>query len=376
MKRLTVLQLFSDENWTGPAEPVLSLSKELARRGHRVYFACSQRKGKLRGWVKAAGIPLIEALKLDHHSNPINDLHDMLTLPRILKAYEVDIIHMNLSHDHAIGALGGGWGKKRPYLVRTVHRAVPRLSLWEKFLYGKMADRIITVCESVRGKLIDNLGIAPAKVTTIYGAVDIDRFSPANEGDSIKDELGLSSGIPVVGMVAPLQSYRKHRCLFEAIPQIKEAVPGTKFLLVGHGGSYRSVLKKLARKLNIEDDLIYTGYRDRDFPQVLAAMDVKVFLAPGADGSCRAVLEAMAMGKPVVAAPVGPILDMARDGFPGSIINPEDKTSLARAVVTFLEDKALAKGEGERGRRLVEKYFREDIRAERVEEVYASLIGR
>lgn len=375
MRRLTILQLFSDENWTGPAEPVISLSKELAGRGHRVYFACSRRKGKLRERVKAAGIPLIEALRLDHHYNPISNLHDILTLPRVLRAYEVDIIHTNFSHDNAIGFLGGGWGKKRPYLVRTVHSAMPRLGLWERFLYGKMADRVITVCESVRGKLIDDLGLAPNKVTTIHGAVDIDRFSPANKGDSIKEELGLSPETPVVGMVAPLRSYRKHRCLLETIPRIKEAVPETKFLMVDHAGrSHQPVLKKLARKLKIEDDIIYTGYRDRDFPQVLAAMNVKVFLVPGADGSCRAVLEALATGKPVVAAPVGPIPEMAGDGFPGFIVNPEDKASFAKAVVVLLKDKALAKGKGESGRRLVEKYFREDIQAERVEEVYASLM--
>ncbi|MCD5390549.1 glycosyltransferase family 4 protein [candidate division NPL-UPA2 bacterium] len=267
-------------------------------------------------------------------------------------------------------------GEKRPFLVRTVHRAVPHTGLLEKFLYSKMADRIITVCESARRKLIDHLGLAPTRVTTISGAVDTDRFSPANKGGLIKKELGLSLDIPVVGMAAPFQSYRKHRSLFEAIPRIKEAVPGTKFLLVGHGGSYQSVLKKLAQKLNIEDDLIYTSYRDRDFPQVLAVMDVKVFLAPGADGFCRAVLEAMATSKPVVAAPVGPIMDIARDKFPGFIVNPEDSASLAKAVSILLQDKTLAEGKGESGRKLVEKYFREDIRAERVEEVYASLLRR
>lgn len=373
MKSLNILQLFSDENWTGPADPVLSLSKELSKKGHRVYFACAYLRGRLKGRVKAAGIPLIDALRLDRHFNLIDDMHDISTLPKILAAYKIDIIHTNLSHDHAIGALGKCWQKKYPYLVRTIHRALPRLSPWERFLYTKMSDKIITVCESARKEIIQKFNIPAEKITTICGAVDVKKFNPENKGAGIREKLGLEKDIPLVGMIAPLQPHRKHQLFFEAISEIIKIIPETKFLLIGHGGSYLSILEKLARKLKIEKSIIYTGYWDEGFPELLGAIDVKVFLVPGSDGSCRAVLEAMATGKPIVSAPVGPILDIMGEEFPGIIINPENKNSFAEGVLTFLKDKSLAEEKGKQGRKLVEERFREEVRAEKVEKVYASL---
>lgn len=371
MRKLNILQLYSDCRWTGPAEPVLSLSRELAKRGHRVLFAY-RGGGPLESRAGKEDVDTITDLKLNRYFNFSDNIHDLVTLPKILKRYRVDIIHTHLSHDHLMGALANIHNRK--CLVRTVHEAAPRRRMpGEGILFKGMTKGIITVCESARRELINGLSLSPERVKTIYGAVDIERFSPSIKGNRVRQEFGLSEDVPVAGVVARFHDHGKHSYFLEAIPEVKKAVPRAKFFLVGRG-KYRSVLEDMIKRLGIIEEVIFTGQRYEDYPEVLAAMDVKVYLIAGTDGSCRAVLEAMAMGKPVVAAPVGSIPDMARDGFPGLVVNPEDKTALAKAVAALLKDKALAKRKGERGRRLVEKYFREDMRAEKVEEVYASLL--
>lgn len=375
MKSLRILQLYSDHRWTGPAEPVLSLSKELIRRGHRVLFACATKPTtRLENRVRKAGLPVLTDLMLNRYFDLFDNFYDVITLPKVLKEYKIDILHTHLSHDHIIGALGNKLCRKKAYLVRTVHEAVPRhRTSLERFVYRKMTDRVITICESARESLIQDLKEDSAKVKTIHGAVDIKRFNPRIKGGKIREKFGFDEKVPVAGVIAHLHDHGKHEYFLKAIPEVKKAVPNAKFFIVGRG-SHRPTLEKLVKELNITDDVIFVGHWDEDFPQVLAALDVKVYLVPGFDGSCRAVLEAMAMEKPVVAAKVGPLPETIKDGLTGFLVDPEDTSSLACAIVRLLKDKELARKMGRRGRRLIEEEFREHIRAVRTEEVYYDLM--
>ncbi|KKK43665.1 hypothetical protein LCGC14_3168080, partial [marine sediment metagenome] len=111
-----------------------------------------------------------------------------------------------------------------------------------------------------------------------------------------------------------------------------------------------------------------------DYSQVLASLDLEVFLVPGSDGSCRAVLEALAMAKPVVSAKVGPIPEIMENGREGILIDdPFDTTSLAKAIIRMLKDKELAGRIGEAGRKLMER-FTPERRTTRIEKIYRSLI--
>jgi len=353
----------------------LSLSKELIRRGHRVLFACATKPTtRLEDRVRKAGLPVLTDLRLNRYFNLFDNFYDVITLPQVLKKHRIDILHTHLSHDHVIGILGNSLCRRKVFLVRTVHEAVPRhRTPLERFVYRKMTDRIITICESARESLIQDLKEDSAKVKTIHGAVDIKRFNPRIKGDKIREKFGLDEKLPVAGVIAHLHDHGKHEYFLKAIPEVKKAASNAKFFIVGRG-SHRPALEKLVKELNIIDDVIFAGHWDEDLPQVLAALDVKVYLVPGFDGSCRAVLEAMAMEKPVVAAKVGPLPETIKDGLTGFLVDPEDTSALACAIVRLFKDKKLARKMGRRGRRLIEEEFREHIRTARTEEVYYDLM--
>ncbi len=372
MNGLNILHLYSDENWTGPAESVLNLLKELNKKGHKVFFAgVTKRRGRFLPKIKEAGIPVIENLNLDRKSHPLNYFKNLINLARVLKKEKIDIIHTHFRYDHILAS----FIKRRDLLIRTLHRAdLEKVNFQERFTLRYKTDYIIAISKAIREKIIQNLGIESERISTIYGAVDSNKFNPQLSGNKIREEFEIDTDVPTVGMVAPLQPYRKHFHLLRTIPQVRKEFPKVKFLLIGSIGSYQKVLEEEIKKLGISDSVIFAGYRDEDYPQVLASLDLEVFLIPGSDGSCRAVLEALAMAKPVVSAKVGPITEIMENGREGTLIDdPGDTTSLGEAIIRILKDKELARRTGEAGRRLIGRFTPEN-RAAQIEKIYYSLM--
>ncbi|MBU4560705.1 glycosyltransferase, partial [bacterium] len=165
MKRLNILHLYSDENWTGPAESVLSLLKELDRRGHKAFFAgITKKRGRFLLRVREAGIPVIENLNLDRKSHPPNYLKNLATLPRVLKKEKINIIHTHFRYDHILAS----FVKKRVSLVHTLHRAdLDKVNFQERFILRHKTGYIITISKAIKEKVIRNLGIERERISTI-----------------------------------------------------------------------------------------------------------------------------------------------------------------------------------------------------------------
>ncbi|MCK4648208.1 glycosyltransferase, partial [bacterium] len=128
---MNILHLYSDENWTGPAESVLNLLKELSKKGHKAFFAgVTKRRGKFLPKIRETGIPVIESLNLDRKSYPLNYLKNLAILPRVLKKAKIDIIHTHFRYDHILAS----FVKKRVPLVHTLHRAdLDKVNFQERF---------------------------------------------------------------------------------------------------------------------------------------------------------------------------------------------------------------------------------------------------
>jgi len=367
-----ILHLYSDENWTGPAESVLNLLRELNKKGHRAVFAgVTKRRGKFFPRVREAGIPVVENLNLDRKSQPLNYFKNLTNLARILKKEKIDIIHTHFRYDHILAS----FVKKRVPLVHTLHRAdLDKVNFQERFMLRHKTDHIITISKAIKEKVVQDLGIEPERISTIYGAVDNNKFNPQLSGDKIKEEFEIDKDTPVVGMIAPLQPYRKHLHLLRTIPQVRKECSKVKLLLIGSIGSYQKVLKEEIERLKISGSVIFIGYRDEDYPQVLASLDLEVFLVPGSDGSCRAVFEVLAMAKPVVSAKVGPIPEIMKNGREGILIDSTDNIALlTKAIVRILKNKDLARRMGRAGRRLMER-FTPESRAAQIEKIYYLLM--
>ncbi|HZS31957.1 MAG TPA: glycosyltransferase family 4 protein [Methylomirabilota bacterium] len=368
MRALRLLHLVANRWWTGNAEPAVDLARALQARGHAVWFACVPGDA-LEEHARAAGLTVVPGLALERTARPWRLLGEVAAVRRVLRERRIDLVHAHQTHDHWIAALARGTQPAR--LVRSVHhrRAVHRDpgSAW---LFGR-TDAVIAVSDGIRARL-RAVGVLEERLRLVPGAVDAARFPPELDGAAVRAELGLGDA-PVVGCVARLVPGRGHDVLLHAVARLRARLPAVRLVLVGRG-EHRPALETLVGALDLASTVVFAGYRGPDLPAMLAALDCVVLLGAGSEESCRAVLEAMAARRPVVAAPVGAVPETVVDGETGILVAPE-ADAVARAVEAVLRDPARARRLGEAGRRRVETLFTPVRRAERVEAVYARVLG-
>lgn len=369
MRPLRILHVVANRWWTGTADPALDLARALKERGHAVWFACV-RGDVLEAHVRASGVPLVEELSLERTASPLRIGAEVRALRRVLRSLEIDVVHAHQTHDHWLAALARRGTEVR--LVRTVHhRRAAHTGSLGRWLWRR-TDALIAVSEGITERL-RAVGAPAGAVTVVAGAVDVERFTPAAAGATVRAELGLGEA-PVAGCVARMVPGRGHEVLLRAAARLRDRLSGARVVLVGRGEA-RPALEGLVRDLGLERTVVFAGYRGADLPATLAALDCVAFLGAGSEESCRAVLEAMAAGRPVVAARVGAVPEIVIDGETGWLVEaaPEPVASRLEAL---LAEPARARAMGRAGRQRVEALFTPARRAAMVEGVYGRVVAK
>jgi len=169
--------------------------------------------------------------------------------------------------------------------------------------------------------------------------------------------------------VSRLSTNRGHETLLAGFKALLDHVPEARLLLVGKGETLRH-LERRVEDLGLARAVVFTGYRDRDLPAVLAAGDCFALMGAGSDESCRAALEAMAAARPVVARRVGALPETVVDGETGVLLDDENPERVAAALGRLLTDRAVASSMGRAGRRRAEEEFSAERAVSIVEAVY------
>lgn len=191
--------------------------------------------------------------------------------------------------------------------------------------------------------------------------IDLARFHPNRPAT-----LGLPR--PVVGCVCTLAAHKDPVTFVEAAALVSRVRPGVRFVMVGDG-PMRTQLEALARARDVS--VTFTGRRD-DVEGVLQGMDIFAY-TPLIESFGLAPIEAMAMGLPVVCAPLGGLRDFVVDGQNGLLVPPRDPHALAAAIVSLLDDPPLRERMGRVGRRWAETRFSAEVLAARHVELYRAL---
>lgn len=368
---LTVLHLAANRWWTGSADPTIRLGAALRARGHRVLLGVI-RGDRFEAKAREAAVELIDGLRLEPRGAPVGFLRDVVRLRHLVRAERVDVIHAHHSHDHWLSV----FVRSRPDgagpvpVVRTFHsfRSVKR-SRVAAWLYRR-TSAFFAVSRRIESRCAD-AGLPADKTFWIPGTADLPRFDGNADPRPVREEFKLGDA-PVIVSVARLAPNRGHERLLSGFRRLLAEVPGAKLLLVGKGES-RPRLEGLVAELGLSDDVIFTGYRDRDLPAVLAAADCFALMAAGSDDSCRAALEAMAAALPVVAPRVGALPETVVHGETGLLID-DTPESVARALAAILGDRARGRAMGAAGRRRAHEVFSPERSVETVERVYQSLV--
>jgi len=373
-----VLHLFANWKWTGPAEPAVALAASLAARGHEILFACGQEVGTLPNEVaneaRARGLSPIARFHLGKHRHPIYDRLDARALRLLLKKQKPELIHCHLPNDQRIAA-DAAKGLGIP-IVRSLYDGDPPALDTDHRAQLTGAAGVITISERMRDAVVSRFGVPPARCVAIDGAIDLKRFNPKSKSlPNLRTEYGLAKDDFVVGIVARMQKHRRFEIFFEALTKVAAAVPSLKILLVGRGTWMEEVAVKPAARRELAGKAIFTGYRrGAEYVATLACMDVKVYLTPGSDGSCRAARECMAMGVPIVAAKRGHLIDLVDDGVTGILVD-DDPDQLAAALVRLATKPDERAQMADASWKKSQKRFGLPQQAKAVEAFYAQILG-
>jgi glycosyltransferase involved in cell wall biosynthesis len=213
-----------------------------------------------------------------------------------------------------------------------------------------ITDSFIAVAESHGRFLAKNLKISEDRVAVISNGVDTTRFAPHPDIAAVRCELGIGPTDPVVGIVAALRPEKNHDLFLAMARQVVNQLPAARFLIVGDGPC-RDAIQQRSRELEIADQVMMLGSRN-DVPHLLAAMNVFA-LTSHIEANPVSILEAMSVGRPVVATNVGSIHEAVAEGHTGFLVTPGDADRFAERVLQLLQEPLMCESMGVAARKAV-----------------------
>lgn len=234
-------------------------------------------------------------------------------------------------------------------------------------------DAVIAISRQVEESLIAG-GVTASRVRTLYSGIDLSGNQPTPNGWAIRQMIGAPNGAVLLGTIANLFPRKGYEVMLRALPAIIRAVPTVQYLIVGSDESgYADRLERLAQELKIAGHVHMVGFQDPVQP-FLAALDLYVHPAL-MEGFGIAVVEAMAMGKAVVATTTGGIPEVVAQGETGLLVPPGDAESLAVAVVSLLEDQVRREQMGRNGMVRAQERFSLAASVMQMEQLYGEVLA-
>lgn len=375
-KKIRVLHLISGDLWAGAEAQAFVLVSSLFGLPELDLTVIILNEGKLAKELRRIGLQVVVIDESAHGFFPVLRL-----IKENLKDRNIDILHSHRYKENVLGALLKKSGTVR-YLVQTVHglgEPFKGLKMLKARLYNfldlhytrKYFDKVHTVSFDIREKL--NRKIDAAKLVTIHNSTNTADTTVTRSADEIRSELGIGENQLIVGSAGRMVPVKGYDIFLRAARIILEKKPETRFILAGDGPLLQELVDT-AREMGIQKHVMFLGFRD-DPVDVINALDVFVVCSHN-EGIPMVLLEAMALGKAVVATKVGGIPEIIRNDISGLLVEPGDVEGLASACMRILDKPAVRKKLENESEKRIKEQFTSEVQRERVLRMYHQLMSR
>ena len=312
----------------------------------------------------------------------IRHVSGVYTLTQLIRAHGCQVVHTHLWNADVLGGLAARIACVPS--VATVHGAyflpisitgARKVRRWAfsriyRSIYGTFNRVVATsayVADDLRSRA--GIGVPDASLEVIYNGIDLGRLDdlrvPAGHGAACAWR-----GRPRIITLANFFPIKGHEWLIRAVPAVVEKFPDVEFLLAGDGEN-REAMEQLTRELRVEKNVTFSGSVANPVPLLLES---DLFLLPSiSEGLSIALLEALALGVPVVATTGGGTPEVIESGETGVLVPPASADALARAIVELLTDRPRALRLAANGQEMVRQRFSDEKMVRRVESIYQSL---
>lgn len=379
MRILQVTPFFSPVHG-GSAEVPYQLSKELAKRGHKVTIYTSDYKlsqdyissiprvevHPFKTWSSWANLYVTPGItnkaKEETKHFDIIHMHNYRTFQNLViarYAREYDIPYVLQTHGSATTFFQKGW------LKRTFDK------LWG-YRISRDAARVIAVTK-IEAEQYKSMGVGEDRIEVVPNGIDLSEFDNLPERGNFRKKYGLDDSQRTILYLGRIDRIKGLDLLAEAFAGLSKKLTEARLVIVGPEDGYLSSLKKLITNLEISNNVLFIGplYGQE---KLQAYVDADVYVLPSSyEIFGITVLEACACGTPVIVTDRCGIADII-DGKAGLVVPPE-RDALSTAIAAILRDKERAQEFGEKGKSLVRENFNWERIAGQVENVYLSCLA-
>lgn len=343
---------------------VLGLKETPGVEVHLVSGAETGPEGSLAGAFDGSPETLTLLPELVRSIEPWKDLLARRRLTEIFRAQKPDIVHTHSGKAGVLGRLAAHQARV-PVIIHTIHGPSfgPFQGPIANFAFrsaerraAKVTTHFVTVADAMKRQyLAAGIG-SPQQYTKIFSGFRLQPFLSATNDPALRARHGIAPGDIVIGKIARITDLKGHDDLFAIAPELVRRIPQIKFLLVGDG-PWRSRFELKARSLGLEKQFIFTGLvPPEQVPELVGIMDLLAHLSRR-EGLARALPQALAAGKPVVAFDCDGANEVCLENETGFLVNPGDLAMLQERLLKLAGDAALRQSLGNRGREFVRERF-------------------
>lgn len=314
---------------------------------------------------------------------PIHPWKDLLAWQKLIRLFrenKPDLVH---THSGKAGILGRLAAKRArvPRIVHTIHgpsfgdfqgKVSNCLYLAAERRAGRVTDHFVTVADAMRDQYLAARIGRPEQYTRIFSGFLLEPYLSAKNDPQLRAKFGLHPEDIVVGKIARLFALKGHDDLFAIAPEIMKANPAIKFLLVGDG-KWRRRFEQMAKDSGLEKHFVFTGLvPPTEVPALVGIMDLLVHLS-WREGLPRALPQALAAAKPVIAYDCDGAREVCVDNETGFLIRAGHTNRLAQCILELANRPELRERLGRRGQSFVRLNFSAQKMVDELHALYLNL---
>ncbi len=372
MKKIKVMHIISDTNVGGAGKLLYNLCKAIDSRRFDLMIVLPRGSDLIKLFLSMG--PNVTVYCIDHGQDRSFSLKASLEVSRLIRNKRPDIIHTHSALYGRIGAKFASFDTKKVIYTKHCVFALSRIRTCRivkkcyEWIDDRLAGNIVAVAESAKKELVDS-GIRPQKIQVIINGSLPQKKVSDKEKEELKKELGINDGAFIVGMSARLEEYKGHKTMIRAAEIIKKQGSDQIVFLVLGSGSIENELKEYAKKHNVEDIILFLGFKN-NVNEYVNLFDVNLNCSTGTETSSLAISEGLSLGKVALASDYGGNPNMVINGKTGFVFRQNDEVELSEKILLLKNNPSVLQYMSERAKEDFDSRFSADIMARQYGDLY------